>query len=41
MSKPASYYILFMIVAFIVSIEIVSSMFKSDVEEEEDDEGKE
>ena len=41
MSKTSSYYILFMIVGFIVSIELVSSMFKSDDEEEEDDEGRE
>ena len=40
MSKPSSYYILFMIVGFIVSIEIVSSMFSARREEElEEEEG--
>ena len=41
MSKPGSYYLLFILVGFIVSIEIVSSMFKSDDEEEEGNERRE
>ena len=36
MSRTISYYILFMIVAVIISFEIVSSMFDSDREEDED-----
>jgi len=37
MSKQWSYYVLFAVVGIVVSIEIVSSMFESDEEEEEND----
>lgn len=40
MSKPGSYYLIFLIVGFVVSIEIVSSMFKSREEREEGNGGE-
>ncbi len=40
MTNSLSYYILFMVVGLIVSIEIVSSMFDSDDEKEEDERRK-